>query len=71
MLATRCVCPINGGPTHSRHQRDNLEVFGFDLDATDMATIAAMNEEYPYYWDPTPTIYNVAVKPTTATANGL
>ena len=40
------------------HQLENLEIFGFELDADDMAALGAMNEDYPYYWDPTPTTYN-------------
>jgi len=34
------------------HIRENLEVFGLELSAAEMATLDALDESHPYYWDP-------------------
>ena len=34
------------------HMSENLAALDFDLSAEDMAAIDALNEDYPYYWDP-------------------
>jgi len=41
------------------HIKENLQIFDFELSPTDMQILDNLNKDYPYYWDPVPTIQSI------------
>jgi len=42
-----------------KHQIENLNINSFDLEPEDMKILDSMNEDYPFYWDPFPTVHSI------------